>query len=74
MNVIPFSRPVAAQRADGVQAAVRITARRLGLDHESAIRQAASAKRAYLAGRGSPARIISEYTGAMRETAGKVSA
>lgn len=73
-NVIRFNRPVAAQRADGVAAVVAITARRMGFDSDRAIREAASARRAFLSGRGSAAGIVATYTGAMRESSPQVSA
>lgn len=59
-NVIPFHRPVSAQRADGVMAAVNIAARRLGYSEGLAYRAARSAKRRYLASGDSAAKAVAD--------------
>lgn len=68
-TVIPFKRPVAAQRADGVMAAVNIAARRLGYSESIAYRAARSAKRRFLDGAGSAAAVVASATAELRSEA-----
>ena len=68
-TVIPFKRPVTAQRADGVMAAVNIAARRLGYSDSIAYRVARQAKRRFLDGAGSAAAVVSQATADLRSSA-----
>ena len=68
-TVIPFKRPVAAQRADGVMAAVNIAARRLGYSGSIAYRVARDAKRRFLAGKASAAAVVASATAELRADA-----
>ena len=73
-NVVPFQRPMAAQRADGVFAAVNIAARRLGYSDALALRAAREAKHAFRSGKASAARVVSQVTARLRNSAEQVSA
>jgi nucleotidyltransferase/DNA polymerase involved in DNA repair len=73
-TVVPFQRPMAAQRADGVFAAVNIAARRLGYSDALAFRAAREAKQRFLAGTHSAARIVANTNAELRSTAEQVSA
>lgn len=52
-------------KAQGVFAAINIAARRMGCNGDAAVRAAAAAKRAYLAGGRSPARVIADQRAAL---------
>lgn len=73
-TVVSFFRPTSKQRAEGVFAAVNITARRLGLSDADALREASNARAAYTNGRQSAARVVSRVTAALRCNAEQVSA
>lgn len=70
-NVIQMHITQAA-KANGVFAQINITARRMGYSPELAARAAASAKRRYLAGGASPARIVADERAHLRQSAEQV--
>jgi hypothetical protein len=72
--VVPFVRPMSAQRADGVFAAVNEAARRYGLPGPAAYQAAFDAKALYKRGVGSASRVVSLVTAELRQRAEKVSA
>jgi hypothetical protein len=65
-NVIPFKRPVSADRADGVFAAVNIAARNMGYSDRLALWAAREAKRQYKNGKDSAAAVVSQTREALR--------
>ena len=71
-TVVPFVRPVTAQRADGVFAAVNIAARRLGFSDEMALRAARNARQRFLSGGQSAAKVASDAKATLRVSADKV--
>ena len=65
-QILPFQRPMSAQRADGVFAAVNIAARRMGYSDDFALREARNAKLRFLRGDKSGAAVVAEAKAAMR--------
>lgn len=65
-QVFPFRRPMNAQRADGVFAAVNIAARRMGYSDEFALRVARNAKLKFLRGDVSGAKVVADAKADMR--------
>lgn len=65
-NVVPFKRPVSAERADGVFAAVNIAARNMGYSESLAYRAARQAKQQYQRGKQSAAKVVSEVRAELR--------
>lgn len=68
-NVIPFKRPLSAERADGVFAAVNIAARNMGYSESLAYRAARQAKQQYRRGKESAARVVSAVRAELRASA-----
>lgn len=73
-NVIPFHRPLSAQRADGVFAATNVAARRMGYSDSLAYRVARSAKQRYLAGTQSAAAVVADAKAQLAKSAEAVPA
>jgi len=65
-QILPFQRPMSAQRADGVFAAVNIAARRMGYSDDFALREARNAKLLFLRGDKSGAAVVAEAKASMR--------
>lgn len=57
-TVVPFKRPITAQRADGVFAAINIAARNMGYSDDLALRAAREAKQQYQRGKASAAKVV----------------
>lgn len=70
-TVIPLHTTKQA-KANGVFAAINIAARRMGRTNDDALRAAIAAKRAYLAGGRSPARVVADERAALRQAAEQV--
>lgn len=68
-QILPFHRPMSAQRADGVFAAVNIAARRMGFGDDAAQRAASNAKLKFLRGDESSAKVVADAKAAMRDRA-----
>ncbi|GAB3388276.1 hypothetical protein [Lysobacter fragariae] len=68
-NVLPFKRPVSAQRADGVFAAINVAARRMGYSDSLAYRAARQAKQQYQRGKESAAKVVSDFRAELRLSA-----
>lgn len=71
-QILPFHRPVTAQRADGVFAAVNIAARRMGFSDDMALRAARNARLRFLKGDQSAARVTADAKAGLRVSADKV--
>lgn len=70
--VLPFHRPVAVQKADGVFAAVSNAAMRMGYTADEARSQAIFWRDVYRKGTKSPAGVIADATSHLRRRARKV--
>ena len=68
-QILHFQRPMGAQRADGVFAAVNIAARRMGYSDEFALRVARNAKLKFLRGDVSSAKVVADAKADMRAQA-----
>lgn len=71
-QILPFHRPVTAQRADGVFAAVNIAARRMGYSDDMALRAARNARQRFVKGNQSAARVTADAKAGLRVAADKV--
>lgn len=74
VNLFQAASPSPAVKADGVFAQVNIAARRMGVKPHIALRYAKEAKRDYLNGTRSPARVIADWKAALRLITDRVQA
>lgn len=71
-QVLPFQRPILAQKADGVFTAVSNTAMRMGYTTDEARAQAIFWRDVYRNGTKSPAGVIADATSHLRRRARQV--
>jgi len=73
-QILPFSRPVAAQKADGVFAAVSMAATRMGYTNEEARRHASVWREVYCKGNRSPGWVVAAARDHLRRHSAQVQA